>query len=133
MLPPCHFGEPASDMRMRGLERACLVKGPDGVGKLPAAEREFPCVKAWCAKVSCGASRETGMAYACRRRPRLQTIPPIHSAINTIMTRLAIVSPSLAILLPPAAWLSMQQGMSSTRLHAYAPRSGTCSSTASFF
>jgi hypothetical protein len=42
MLPPCHFGEPASDMRMRRLERACLVKGGNGVGKLPRRQTRVP-------------------------------------------------------------------------------------------
>ena len=42
MLPPCHFREPASDMRMRRLECACLVKGHDGVGKLPRRQARVP-------------------------------------------------------------------------------------------
>ncbi len=42
VLPPFHFGEPASDMRMLRLERAGLVKGGDGVGKLPRRQARIP-------------------------------------------------------------------------------------------
>jgi len=42
MLPPFHFGEPASDMRMLRLERTCLVKGGDGVGKLARRQARVP-------------------------------------------------------------------------------------------
>jgi hypothetical protein len=45
MLPPCHFGEPASDMRMLRFEQACLVKGGDGVVKLTRRQARVPVCK----------------------------------------------------------------------------------------
>jgi hypothetical protein len=42
LLPPCHFGEPASDMGMLRLDLARLLKGVDGFGKLPLRQARVP-------------------------------------------------------------------------------------------
>jgi hypothetical protein len=42
LLPPFHFGEPAGDMGMLRIKRACLVKGGNRFGKLPRHQARVP-------------------------------------------------------------------------------------------
>ena len=42
MLPPCHFGEPASDMGMLRLDLACLLQGVEDFGKPSLRQARVP-------------------------------------------------------------------------------------------
>src|SRR5437763_3548116 len=76
---------------------------------------------------------EMDVAYACRRRRRIQTIPPVPRTRTISMTMPTMFYPFFVVFLHPDALLRMQDGMSLQRVQAYPPTRGAFSMSARCF
>ena len=115
VLPSYHFGEPAGDMEMFRLESRACSKAWMASGTSPPPSTSSPCAKAQSTRVARGIiPRTTGLVYACPRRRRIPTMPPMHTTVAAVCLWVACCS--LLVCMPSPYTRGSVRGWAMSRL-----------------